>query len=174
MYAEATKVCNGPLCQGQEKPFSDFNRSKASADGLQSFCRACDRHSHAAWRQTPEGRASQIRRSAAWKALHPAAFLLKNCRTRAKTKGIECSLTLEWVEQKLLAGVCEVTGIAFVTGVLRHPFQPSIDRIDSSKGYTPENCRIVLWFVNTAKHTLAEDDFQSALRQVAEAVVERC
>jgi hypothetical protein len=92
---------------------------------------------------------------------------------RAKKKGMECTITLEWVQQKLLDGVCEVTGIAFVTGSLRHPFQPSIDRIDSSKPYTPDNCRVVLWIINTAKHTLSEDDFQSALRQVAEAVVER-
>jgi hypothetical protein len=51
---------------------------------------------------------------------------------------------------------------------------PSIDRIDSSKGYTPDNCRVVLWIINQAKNDILEDDFQSALRQVAEAVVERC
>lgn len=86
---------------------------------------------------------------------------------------MEFSLTLDWVEQHLRAGVCEVTGVAFVIGSARHPFLPSIDRIDSSKGYTPENCRVVLWMVNAAKSDLADDDFQSALRQVAEAVVER-
>lgn len=87
---------------------------------------------------------------------------------------MECSLTIEWIKGKLLAGVCEVTGIAFEFERNGNPFFPSIDRIDSSKGYTPDNCRVVLWIINTAKHTLAEDDFLSALRQVAEAVVERC
>jgi hypothetical protein len=51
---------------------------------------------------------------------------------------------------------------------------PSIDRIDSSKGYTPDNCRVVLWIINQAKNDISEDDFQAALRQVAEAMLERC
>ena len=86
---------------------------------------------------------------------------------------MECTLTVEWIEQRLLQGVCEVTGIAFEMKGDRRPFMPSIDRIDSGKGYTPDNCRVVLWIINAAKQALPEDDFQSALRQVAEAVVER-
>ena len=109
-----------------------------------------------------------------WKVRHPAAALLHQCRCRDKQRGLECTLTIEWIEQRLQSGVCEVTGIAFVTGSARHPFLPSIDRIDSSKPYTPDNCRIVLWIINAAKQALPEDDFQSALRQVAEAMLERC
>ncbi len=30
-------------------------------------------------------------------------------------------------------------------------FSPSIDRIDSSKGYTPDNCQFVLWAINVFK-----------------------
>jgi len=174
MYAEATKVCNGPLCLGKEHPLSNFFRRSDGCNALRSWCKACQTHQQREYRQTPKGRASGLRACKKWKKRNPASVLVNQCGARAKKKGMECSITLEWVEQKLLAGFCEVTGIAFVMEGDRHPFLPSIDRIDSNKGYTPNNCRVVLWIINAAKQALPEEDFQSALRQVAEAVVERC
>jgi len=174
MYAEATKVCNGPLCNGKEKPLSEFYKSAMNADGRQSYCKACLTQVNNQWRRTPKGKAWLAEKRRGRRSRNPASHLLNRCRDRAKEKGMECSLTLEWIKQKLLAGVCEVTGISFAKNGSRHPFMPSIDRIDSSKGYTPENCRVVLWMINAAKNDLTEDDFLSALRQVAEAVVERC
>ena len=170
MYAEGTKVCGS--C-GQAKPRSDFHLMSASRDGLQFRCKACKKHYDSERSNTPERRDAVRRATVIWRERNPAASLFSAWRTRAKVKGREFSLTPEWVEQRLLAGACEVTGIPFVLGVFRHAFLPSIDRIDSSKGYTPENCRVVLWMINAAKNDLAEDDFLSALRQVAEAVVER-
>lgn len=32
------------------------------------------------------------------------------------------------------------------------PWSPSLDRIDPLQGYTPENCRLVVWMYNAAKH----------------------
>lgn len=51
------------------------------------------------------------------------------------------------------AGACEVTGIPFSldrgeSG--RRPYAPSLDRRDSSGGYTSENCRLVCVAVNVA------------------------
>jgi len=169
LITEATKACTGPLCQGSERPLSDFNCRARRSDGLQFWCRRCG----VEWARNPESKAAKKKSREAWKDRNPAAALLQECKSRAKTKGLEFGLTIEWVQQKLLAGGCEGTGVAFVLGVRRHPFMPSIDRIDSSKPYTTDNCRIVLWIINAAKNDLAEDDFQSALRQVAEAVVER-
>ena len=34
------------------------------------------------------------------------------------------------------------------------PFKASIDRIDSTRGYTRDNCRLVCWFVNQALERL--------------------
>ena len=157
MITEATKLCNGPFCRGVERPLSDFNKHAGTGDRRQTWCRECARHS-----------------SRVWRGENTSISLLNLCKQRAKKKGIEFSLTFDWAEERLLRGVCEMTGIAFVFGTPRHAFLPSIDRIDSSKGYTPDNCRVVLLIINQAKNDISEDDFQAALRQVAEAVFERC
>lgn len=86
---------------------------------------------------------------------------------------MELSIDLTWVQQRLKAGVCEITGIPFVTDVPRHPFLPSLDRVDSSRGYVPDNCRAILWMLNAAKQELPEPEFRSALQQIARAVHEQ-
>lgn len=51
-------------------------------------------------------------------------------------------------------GRCEVTGIPFTlaneTKSKRRPFAPSLDRIDSERGYSPGNVRLVCICVNAA------------------------
>lgn len=46
-------------------------------------------------------------------------------------------------------------------------FSPSIDRIVPALGYTPENCRFILWAVNAFKHDGTDDD----MYRVAEALI---
>ena len=79
-------------------------------------------------------------------------------------------LTPEWIAEKLTAGFCEVTGLAFVlTGEPRNPWSPSLDRIDSSVGYTLENTRVVVWIYNAAKNVFSDAD----VLLMAQAVVNR-
>lgn len=76
-------------------------------------------------------------------------------RIRAARTGREFDLTREWIANKLVAGVCEVTGLPFDLGrdssQRFNPWGPSIDRIDSRLGYTQDNCRAVVWIYNMAK-----------------------
>lgn len=52
--------------------------------------------------------------------------------------------------QRLEAG-CALTGLPFVIdGSPNHPQAPSLDRIDTTRSYTPENTRLVCWAVNMA------------------------
>lgn len=89
--------------------------------------------------------------------------MFKACKSNAKKRGIEFSLTLEDVEQMLLSssGKCELTGIPFdlfknPSARVRH-WHPSIDRKDCSKGYVTGNVRMIAVAVNVALSDFGED-----------------
>ena len=100
---------------------------------------------------TPEGR---------------AVHLLNNARRRARVLGVGFALTPEWLEPKLAAGVCEVSGLPLVLrlnggkGHRENSFSPSLDRIDRTGPYTPENVRVVCWIYNRARGAFPDTDFE--------------
>ena len=108
-----------------------------------------------------------------WKLKHPDAYLFYRSRTRARRNGLEFTITREWVRSKIEAGRCEVTDLEFVVemGEPGHsaPLNPSIDRLDCSKGYTPENCRVVCLIYNYACHTWGD----TYVRIMAQALLEK-
>jgi hypothetical protein len=65
---------------------------------------------------------------------------------------------------------CEATGIPFDnsyegTFINMNPYAPSIDRIDSNKEYTIDNCRLVLTAFNSLKSTLSDYELYTHLKQ---------
>lgn len=112
------------------------------------------REKAAAWDNTIGGRASR---------------LMGCARVRAKKKGLDLAITQEWIEHRLAKGSCEVTGLSFVyvRGERRkHPHSPSIDRIDNSLGYTPDNCRVVVWALNAALADFGMDTYLEVAKRV--------
>lgn len=92
-----------------------------------------------------------------------ASYLVSGAKKRAAAKGIEFDLTFEWAIEKINAGVCEVTGLPFSLSppgghAERSPWSPSVDKIDPSKGYTRDNCRVVVWIYNAAKSEFSDSD----------------
>jgi hypothetical protein len=78
---------------------------------------------------------------------------LANARSRSLKKGFSFDLTHEWCEQNW-TGRCSLSNLPFSFGSQTHfPFSPSVDRIDSAKGYTQDNCRFVLFALNSFKGT---------------------
>ena len=87
----------------------------------------------------------------------------------AKQRNLEFDLPLSWYKEKLTIGVCEKTRLPFVLkpeessftvtskNQTRNPFSPSVERIDSSKGYTEENCIMVVCIYNFAKGAFSEE-----------------
>jgi len=89
-------------------------------------------------------------------------------RRRAKQKGWSVEIDKEWCRERI--DRCEATGIPFDntyegTFISMNPYAPSIDRIDNSKEYTKDNCRIVLTAFNSLKHTLSDDELYKNLKQ---------
>lgn len=122
-----------------------------------------------AWRAVNRERANYLgqqwrikRRMTDW----PAA-LLTRLRGRAKRKGLIFTIGQEWVRDNW-TGFCQVTGMRFVfKRGQQNWLSASVDRVDNSKGYTPENCRFVINGFNTLKGTLSD----SQAHEIARAIV---
>jgi len=85
----------------------------------------------------------------------------KGAKDRAKSRGVEFSLSRETVEKAILAGVCAVTGLRFdlqLRGKRCGARSPSVDKIDPMKGYTEENSQVVCWLYNRAKGDGGHED----------------
>jgi len=128
------------------------------------------------YKQTCKGKASEARYRENQRTTPKgrAGLMLKNTRSDAKKRNIECVLTTDWLEKKLQIGLCEKTGLPFVLNdkedssltqkTRKHPFSPSLDRHDSNKGYTPENTVVVCLMYNYAKNVFEEQAVEQFCR----------
>lgn len=86
-----------------------------------------------------------------------AIYLLASAKKRAKENGWDFALRLSDI---VIPSHCPVFGVPLeiVVGKGQQRYAPSLDRIDSGKGYTPENVRVISLRANRAKFdlTLAE------------------
>lgn len=90
---------------------------------------------------------------------YPAKVLYLGAKHRAIKNNSECTITEEWVQEKINKGFCELTGLPFdleyFSESKNNPYSPSLDRIDSkNKNYSPDNVRVVLSFINIAINDL--------------------
>lgn len=98
----------------------------------------------------------------------PWKYLLQSRRLDAEKRGLVFTLTDEWAAERW-DNRCEVTGLVFRQNKSRGPwpFSPSIDRINNRKGYTPDNCRFVIWGVNALKGVGTDKDMYTIALVIA-------
>jgi hypothetical protein len=87
-----------------------------------------------------------------WSKNCPESQLLRSARYRAKQNGIECTITQADI---IIPDICPVFKVPLQKNT---PYAPSIDRYDSTKGYTPDNIVVMSRRANVMKNdgTLAE------------------
>ena len=81
---------------------------------------------------------------------NPEKKLYYSAKNNAKTRGIEFNITAEDI---VIPEYCPLLGIRLtnIYGEGRVPSNMSLDRIDSSKGYTPDNIQVISDLANRMK-----------------------
>jgi len=157
--AESPRLCR--KC-GLYPPTSAFYENKR-AEGMFVYhvCKRCHKQRVAETRAEQVGTPNYI-----------ASRMYDATKRRAAERCVSCTVTRDWFREKIEAGQCELTKLPFHIGTeQRHLFQPSPDRIDSSRGYEPDNTRLILWMLNAAKGDSDETMFIQCLKKVAEAML---
>lgn len=102
-----------------------------------------------------------------------AGGLCRQAKTRAKERGLPFAMEVDDIERRIRAGHCEASGVpfdlSFGHGAGLRPWAPSLDRTDPTKGYTPDNVRVVAWIYNAAKSHWTHDDVMRLARALTAA-----
>jgi len=96
----------------------------------------------------------QSRLSKKWTKKCPESQLLRSARQRAKQKGMECTITQNDIH---IPELCPVFKVPLVK---RTEYAPSLDRIDNTKGYIPENIVVVSRKANIMKNNGSVEDLR--------------
>ena len=94
-------------------------------------------------------------------------------KTKRLLSRIPVGISTQWIRDQFARqqGRCFYTGIPMVLGGRRkHPRKPSLDRIDSTRAYTPDNCVLCLCAVNFMKNDYTLDEFMALLEDIRTAV----
>lgn len=183
MLAPLTKTCT--LCK-VEKPTFEFHGKKSGKAGKSSRCKTCTTIINAEYRAKNPGKIKENLTRWYKKNRHKAYEYHKNRYQTPHGRAVNLlkaaqmrrpegfTLTLEYVEVGIERGYCAATGIAFdltvnrKEGMTRHPYAPSLDKIDPKLPYTNENTRVVIWQYNMMKGELSDADVLVLARVIVE------
>jgi hypothetical protein len=173
-----TKRCYGKFHESEEdkyQPLDRFTKNKAKKDGLSQICKTCasltakearsphSKHKATAKRYYQKNKPAYISRQHRNKSTPTGMItrLLASARCRAKSN----NLTFDLVATDItIPTTCPVLGIPIVltnTGSNNKggkDTSPSIDRVDTSKGYTKDNIVVVSWRANRLKSDATLDE----------------
>jgi len=143
-YREPSDSLTCTMCN-IKKVYTEFGNKKGGWIDLEGnthkwHCRACD-----------------VKYNAQLHAKNPFNRLFHLAKRRAKEKNMEFTLTKEIIKSKFPKdNKCPVTKKPFLYDIKDKNQNPTIDRIDNSKGYTAENIVIVSYIVNKIKNDLQD------------------
>ncbi len=152
--------CDAKLCTKckKTKPLTDFN--KGQDNGYRYQCKECNLkyQANSTTRKAVANRYYQRR-----KEKDPSVFMWKQAKHRAKWDYGDMEFTIT-VEDILLPEVCPYMGVPF--SALDKKYGYSLDRVDSSKGYTKDNIQVISRIANIMKNNATEQELISFAKGV--------
>jgi hypothetical protein len=147
----STKQLFGPV-DNLEDLSESFSKQKETSDGFCYKCRYANSLQSKSYRQknvTELKQKEKIRyqnncftnKKRNKKYRSTAAGMFSKHKQRAKDRGVNFNLTVEWFKEQMKLpefNYCAVSGVEFVEEP-NHPHMRSLDRLSSSKGYSKDN-----------------------------------
>lgn len=126
------------------KPLDDFHKNPKTLFGVNTVCKSCRRPSSA-------------RRWISYsnKSEHRVRLMYNSAKYRAKIKGWDFDITEEDI---VIPERCPVFGVALDRN--KGPWSPSLDRIDSSRGYVKGNVQVISTRANLLKNNATADELR--------------
>jgi hypothetical protein len=118
----------------QVLPLEAFHNHPRMKLGRQPACKLCKEATNSAFREEQR-----------------EAYLLIRAKSRAKRKGLDCTIT---VEDIIIPPVCPY----FQRPFDKARFAASLDRIDSNKGYVPGNVQVISRLANAIKWNASSEE----------------
>jgi hypothetical protein len=139
----------------ESKEDVEFYKHSGRDSGLSAWCKSCSKVVAKTRQQSNYFREHQR----TYRRTHRAAKLIGTIRSRARSRSMEFDLDgfVQEIQSRIDTGVCEMSGVRFDIDATRSFNSPSIDRIDSSKGYVFSNIRVVCLAMNVALNDWGEE-----------------
>lgn len=156
--AVLTKQCS--KC-GKELPLTMFHARKRAVDGLNGHCKKCIDRKNTEWEKQNPIKVQTM-------------YMVCAARNRAKKRGWDFNIDAEYV-RSFVTSHCPVLGMPLEWSCCRgddnklRVNSPSLDRIDSTKGYIRGN----VWIISHRANCIKSNATHEELKLVAKAMGER-
>ena len=159
-----------------EKPLTEFTKCSSNKDGLNGHCKSCAKtyrlsrkdymkdyqikHKHTLTNYRKEYRSNNKALITETRRTHTKnnweRKMLKHSYDSAKKRNLEHTITINDI---VIPDVCPLLDVPLtrILGKGRVPTNASLDRIDSAKGYTPDNIQVISYLANVMKNNATEE-----------------
>ncbi len=138
------------------KASAEYYYCRHTKDNLQSYCKICTKQYYY---DNPD---KSLKQRETRRLRHPELFLWRQARDRALRSGRKFTITPDDI---IIPKNCPILGFPLKHCRGKAGYNsPSLDRIDSSQGYTKDNIRVISHRANTLKRDGTFEEFQALIQ----------